>query len=295
METIETASKHEEFIEKQRIKVFVELYERKGIGAITDIIGSNCNIKNIEKLNIIIDNYYVFDVTFSRLSLNPLKYYIVDISEAKKFGTYLNDYYITINKIPVKLCLNIQSDELKNKKKLMIQVNKTLSNEQINREYFKYYGTLITNPLHDYISVLSLTYGYRIDSRGIKEIDDYYNQESPSYKDCAVEIFKDSDIESEYMRFMSNTIYGKQYSEIQDIKEQTDIKSKSIAYRISALNVNQFPIYGIIFISKKRKHIYDIIIGINNNFSISYEQFMTMMNFLKQEYDNYNNFLETLL
>lgn len=295
MEVIETASKTNEFIETKRIKVLVETFERKGYGAITDIIGTNCSIKKIDKLPIVIDNNYIIDVTFTRLSLNPLKFYVINLSEAKKFGTYLNDYYITIDKIPVKICLNIQADELKNKKKIMIQVNKTLTNEQVNRDYIKYYGTLVTNPLHDYISVLSKTYGYENDVRGISEIDKYHGSESPTYKDYTVEIFKDSEIEAEYKRFLSNTMYGKQYSDLQDIKEQSDIKSKSIAYRISALKVNKFPIYGIVFISKKRKHVFDVVIGINNNFSVSYEQWISILNFLNQEGDNYNTFLECLI
>lgn len=295
MEVIETASKSEEFIETQRLKIQVETYERKGYGAITDIIGTNCAIKKVDKLPIVIDNNYIVDVSFTKLSLNPLKFYVIDLSQAKKFGTYLNDYYITIDKIPVKICLNIQADELKNKKKIMIQVNKTLLNDQINRDYFKYYGTLVSNPLHDYISVLSKTYGYNIDSRGIAEMDSYMNRASPYYKDSLVEIFKDKEIENEYKRFLSNTIYGKQYSDLEDIKEQSEIKSKSIAYRISALKINKFPIYGIVFVSKKRKHIFDVVIGINNNFSVSYEQWMSLMNFLNQEGENYKTFLECLI
>lgn len=295
MEVINTASKSDEFIERQRIKVQVETFERKGYAAITDIIGTNCSIKSIDKLPIVIDNNYIIDVVYSKLSLNPLKFYVINLSEAKRFGTYLNDYYITIDKIPVKICLNIQADELKNKKHLMIQVNKTLMNEQINRDYFKYYGTLVTNPLHDYISILSKTYGYKIDARGISEIDSYYNRESQTYTDSVVEIFKDKEIDNEYMRFLSNSMYSKQYSEIKDIDNQDEIKSKSIAYRISALKITKLPIYGIVFICKKRKHVFDVVIGINNNFSVSYEQWISIMNFLNQEKENYETFLKCLV
>ena len=283
METLENRLESNEFIEKQRIKIPVELYENKAYGAITDIIGTNCVIKNVERLPIIQDNNYIFDISFSRLSLNPLKFYIINTDELKLISEYSTDYYIKIDNISVKICANVQEDELKKHKQILVQVNKTLSTDQINHDYFKYYGIIVKNPLHDYISILGMTYGYRLNTTNLND-----------YVDCPVEIFKKEEIDMEYSRFLSNTIYGKQYNIIEDIKEQNEIKSKSIGYRISALKITQFPINGIVFISKKRKNIYDVVIGINNNFSISEPQWQTIMNFLKQEYENYNNFVSTI-
>ena len=283
METIEQHTLSNEFIEKQRIKIPVELYERKAYGAITDIIGTNCVIKNVERLPIIQDNNYIFDISFTRLSLNPLKFYIIDTSDLKLISEYSTDYYTKIDNISVKINANMQEDDLKKNKQIMIQVNKTLSTDQVNHDYFKYYGTIVKNPLHDYISILGMTYGYRLNTTVPENL-----------QDCPVEIFRDDEIEMEYTRFLSNTIYGKQYSLIEDISEQNQITSKSICYRISALKINQFPINGIVFISKKRKNIYDVVIGINNNFSVSYPQWLTILNFLSQEYTNYSNFIKVL-
>ena len=283
METIDERSETNEFIEKQRIKIPVELFERKAFGAITDIIGTNCVIKNVERLPIVQDNNYIFDVSFSRLSLNPLKFYVINTSELKLISEYSTDFYVKIDNISVKINANMQEDDLKKRKKIMVQVNKTLTTDQVNHDYFKYYGILVKNPLHDYISILGMSYGYRLNTT-----------EPGNLSDSKVEIFRKEEIEIEYSRFLSNTIYGKQYSVIEDVSEQSQIKSKSVCYRISALKINQFPINGIVFISKKRKNVFDVVIGINNNFSVSRPQWLTILNFLKQEQENYSNFIQTL-
>ena len=294
METIEKRTISNEFIQKQRLKIPVDIYERKAYGAITDIIGTNCIIKNVERLPIIIDNNYIFDVSYTQLSINPLKFYIINTSELRLISDYSTDYYAKIENVPVKINANLQEQDLKKKSKIMIQVNKTITSEHLNHEYFKYYGVIVKNPLHDYISILDKTYGYKFNTHGIEEMDTYYNREKPKYNDSPVKIFKEEEINMEYQRFLSTSIYGKQYSIIQDIQEQSEIKSKSIAYSISALKINTFPINGIVFISKKRKTIYEVIIGINNNFSVSFEQWNTILNFLKQEEDNYREFLNVL-
>ena len=272
----------DEFIQKQRIKVMCQTFENKGYGALTDILGTNIIIKEVERLPIVIDNYYVFDVSFVSLSLSPIKFYVVETKDLKNISEYSTDYYIKIKNVPVKINVNLQSQELKKKEKIMVQINKTLCSEHVNHEYFKYYGIIVKNPLHEYVSVLYETYGYKL------------NCEEKEWKDEKVKIFKDDEIEQEYSKFLASSMYGKQYSIIQDVKSQNEIVSKSVAYRISATSLTQFPIYGIIFISKKRKNIYDVIVGINNNFSFSYEDYLTMMNFLDCERENYNTFIETL-
>lgn len=282
METIATPTAISEFVQKQRIKVLVETFERKGNSAITDIIGTNIILKDIKRLPIVIDGYYVFDVEFSSLSLNPVKFYIIETSTLKLISDYSTDYYAKIDNIPIKINANLQEQDLKKKPKIMVQVNKILSTEHLNHEYFKYYGTIIKNPLHEYVSTLDMKYGYKL------------NVQENDWKDCAVKIFKDDEIEMEYSKFLSNSMFGKQYSIVQDVDDQKNIISKSIAYRISAMKLINFPIYGIVFVVKKRKHVFDVVVGINNNFSFSYEQWVSMMNFLNTERENYETFLQTL-
>lgn len=282
METIATPTAISEFVQKQRIKVLVETFERKGNSAITDIIGTNIILKDIKRLPIAIDGYYVFDVEFSSLSLNPVKFYIIETSSLKLISDYSTDYYAKIDNIPIKINANLQEQDLKKKPKIMVQVNKILSTEHLNHEYFKYYGTIIKNPLHEYVSTLDMKYGYKL------------NAQENDWKDCVVKIFKNDEIEMEYSKFLSNSMFGKQYSIVQDVDDQKGIISKSIAYRISAMKLVSFPIYGIVFVVKKRKNIFDVVIGINNNFSFSYEQWLSLMNFLNTERENYETFLETL-
>ena len=271
-----------DFIQHRRLKIRVSVYEDKHYGAITDLLGTNIVIKAVNRLPIVQDGNYIFDVDYMSLSLNPLQYYIINTADLKPISEYSTNYYIRINNIPVKINVNIQEDVLKQRSKIMVQINKILTTDHINHDYFKYYGIIVKNPLHDYISVLGQKYGYKL------------NCEVKEWKDEEVKIFSNADIELSHKMMLSNSMYGKQYSVFKEVQNQSEIVSKSIAYKISAFNLVDFPIYGVVFVVEKRKHIYDVVVGINNNFSFTYEQWLTLMNFLDYERYNYNQYLSTL-
>lgn len=271
------------FYQFKRIKVSVSSYQERGNKAITDIIGTNVIIKELNRLPITFDGYYVFDVTYLTLSLNPLKFYVIDTSELKLITEYSTDYYIRVDNIPVKIKGREQFDEIKKKKKLMIQINKTLCTESINHDYFKYYGKPIDNPLHSYISTLAESYNYKLDCR------------EREWKDCEVKIFSETSIKIEHENFLGNTMYGRLFPTcIMDIEDENEIKDVKILYRISARKLTKFPLNGIIFVCSKRKRIQDVLVGLNNNFSVNYTQWVSLMNFLEIERQNYETFLSIL-
>ena len=266
-----------------RIPIRVQAYETKHYGAITDIIGTNIIIKSITKLPMIVNNQYIFDVTYVCLSLNPLKFFVIETKDIQLISEFSTNYYTKIGHVPVKVKANMQLADLQKHKKVMLQVVKTLCSEQVNREFFKYSGTVITNPLHSYISILGETYGYNLNTELKK-----WQENTP------IKIFSKDEIEMEYNLMLSNSMYGKQFTVIEEVENESDVKNKMVGYKIDAHKITNFPFNGIVFVSKKRANSHEVIVGINNNFSFAYEQWLTLMNFLETELDNYNQFLETL-
>lgn len=262
-----------------RIKIPLETYYKNKENAIKSILGSDIEIKSINKVDLIIGNNIILDINYSKLNFDPNKLYFVKTSELKSLSINSSKKIALIDNTPIVLTI---PSKYKDYKIIPININKCLKRESDQNTQFEYYGKINTNPLHSCSSLISYP--------EIQIINDSVLNIENINKDIETN-FTEEQIKIEYENIIKQSPYSNIISKIEKYKPGMKL-NQDTAYIMNYKILSDFN-YGVVYVSKIRK-LFDVLYIPITYEILNSDILNNIINILFYDYTEYENILNSL-
>jgi hypothetical protein len=262
-----------------RIKIPVETYYKNKENAIKSILGSDIEIKSINKVDLIIGNNIILDINYSKLDFDANKLYFIKTSDLKSLSINSSKKIALVDNTPVVLTV---PSKYKDYKIIPININKCLKRESEQNTQFEYYGKINTNPLHFCSSLISYP--------EIQILNGTELNETVINKDIETN-FEEEQIKIEYENIIKQSPYSNVISKIEKYKQGTKL-NQDTAYIMNFKVLSDFN-YGVVYVLKIRK-LFDVLYIPITYEILNSDILKNIENILVYDYIEYCNVIDNL-